>query len=183
MKYLITLLFLLTSMSIFAQTQTEKITVNVNDLPPDLVQQLKQKQQTQAITSDLKQYSEWAGVGKEIGVAVKEGLTAVKDVAVDFSKTDVGTFTMVLIAWRFIGDDVMGMAVGLIVFFIGVIMIYWSYRKMCMPKRVLIKTEGWFKAKEWKIIEVADDVNVAGAIFGHGVAFFGLIGIVCAIMF
>lgn len=166
-----------------AFSQNEKIIVNTSDLPPDVVQQLKQKQQTENITTELKQYSEWAGVGKEIGVAVKEGLTAVKDVAVDFSKTDVGTFTMVLIAWRFIGDDLVSAIVGLIVFFIGVIMIFWSYRKMCMPRRICIKNEGWFKAKEYTVIEVASDVNVAGAIFGHGVAFFALVGIVCAIIF
>lgn len=183
MKHLITLLFLLTSLSLFAQVQSEKITVNVNDLPPDLLQELKQKQQSQAITTDLKQYNEWAGVGKEIGIAVKEGLTAVKDVAVDFSKTEVGTFTMVLIAWKVVGKDALGLFTGVLVFFIGVVLIYWSYRKSCIPLKICTKDEGWFKAKEYKVIPIDSEINLGAAVIIHGIAFFILVGIVCGIIF
>ena len=181
MKHILTILLLTLSISVFSQN--EKIIVNTSDLPPELVQQLKQKQQQQQVSTELKTYSEWAGVGKEIGVAVKEGLTAVKDVAVDFSKTEVGTFTMMLIAWKVVGQDVLGLFVGILVFLVGIVLIYWSYRKSCMPIKICVKDEGWFKAKEYKIIEIDHDINLGFAVFCHAVAFFGLIGIVCAIIF
>lgn len=178
MKKLLTLLLLTLPLIVFSQN--EKITVDTKDLPPELVKQLKQKQQ---VTETLQTYGEWAGIGSEIGIAMKEGLTAVKDVAVDFSKTDVGTYTMVLIAWKVVGQDITGIFVGLLSFLIGVPIIIWSYKRSCMARRVCIKDEGWFKAKEYKIIEIDGDINVAAAIFLHALAFFILIAINCAIIF
>ena len=107
------LIIILTFISVMSFAQGgEQITVNIKDLPPELAQQLRQKQQ---VSQTLETYGEWAGMGKEIGVAVREGLTAVKDVAVDFSKTEVGHFTMALIAWKVVGEDITGLFVGLLV--------------------------------------------------------------------
>lgn len=173
MKKILTVLAIALPLFAFAQ---ETITVNKKDLSPELIQQLETKKK-------LEVYSEWAGFGKEIGGAIKEGLTAVKDVAVDFSKTDVGTFTMVLIAWKVVGQDVLGLIVGTFVFLIGVPIIIWSYRKICIPQKICTKDNGWFKSKEYEVVEVSDDVNIGGAAMLHGFAFFLLVVITCAIIF
>ena len=180
MKKLIVLVIMLCSTLAFTQ---EKITVDTKDLPPELVQQLKQRQQ---VSSTLETYGEWAGIGKEIGVAMKEGLTAVKDVAIDFSKTDVGLFTMVLIAWKVVGQDVMGLGVGLIVLVIGISFLSWSYRRTCMSKRVCIEDAGWFKAKKYQVVE-SPYKNIGDTLWGmsmlHLIGLFLLIAVVAAMVF
>jgi len=164
---------------------TQSITVDKKDLPPDLVKKIESAQQVQEVTQKLEAVNEWAGIGKEIGGAVREGLTAVKDVAVDFSKTDVGTFTMVLIAWKVVGQDMLGLGVGLIVLFIGVTFITWSYRRTVLSRRILVKDEGWFKAKTYEIVHSRyDNTGEYGFVqLVHGIALFALIGISIATIF
>lgn len=164
---------------------SQKMVVNENDLPPDLVAKLKQKEQVQAVTQKLETVSEWAGIGKEIGSAVKEGLTAVKDVAVDFSKTDVGTFTMVLIAWKVVGQDVMGLWVGMVVFIICISFLVWSYRRTILTRKVLVKDSGWFQAKEYQMVPPpfeAEDTRTWLQFF-HMALMLIIIGISMAIIF
>lgn len=163
--------------------QGEQITVNTKDLPPEIVAQLKQKQQ---VTNTLETYGEWAGMGKEIGVAMKEGLTAVKDVAVDFSKTDVGTYTMVLIAWKVVGEDVLGLSLGMIVFTVGMLFITWSYRRTVLTRKVCVQDDGWFKAKKYELVEspyAGDTGELAIVQLLHGIALVVLIAAVSAMIF
>lgn len=142
------------SVSAQQQTQEETVVVKKSDLTADQLA----KVQSQQIKETLNQYSEYAEMGRGIGLAVGESLKAVKDVAVDFSKTEVGKFTMFLIAWKIMakdiidmGDKIVGYLLGFPLFFIGGMVMIWSYRRQCLPRRVLIKhtKEG---GKEWAII-------------------------------
>jgi hypothetical protein len=90
---------------------------------------------------------------------------------------------MVLIAWKVVGQDVLGLGVGLLVFIIGVILLAWSFKKTCLPLKVCIKDEGWFKAKEYKIIEVDSEMNAGLAISLHGLSLFALICSYCSCLF
>jgi len=171
MKQLFAVLLLFVSTFSFAQ-QNEVLTVNTKDLPPEIVQQLKDKQKTEAVTKQLEVYGEWAGIGKEIGVAVRDGLTAVKDVAVDFSKTDVGTFTMALIAWKVVGQDVLGVVIGVPLWITIVLVLVWAYKRTCLPYRVVIEDPGLFKyPKKYEVVNSRFDDG--GTIFTFAILFVG----------
>ena len=99
--------------TVFAQTQTsEKIIVDTKDLPPGVVEQLKTKQQ-------IERLGKFAGVGKEIGEAVNSSLEAITDNADKFAKTRVGVFTMVLVAYKIIGKDLIQFLIGVPFFVVG----------------------------------------------------------------
>lgn len=138
----------------------------------------------------VEQFGDWVGVGGEVGSAIEEGLTAVVDVADKFGTTDVGKFTMVLVAWKVIGKDVVRIVLGVI--FLGVFtwLLIYSFRRTCIDRRVLIGTKnpGWFKypkEKNYELIEpLFGDGEGLGAIRIAHLGFF-LIGIwiTYAIMF
>jgi hypothetical protein len=135
----------------------EKILVDVNDLPPGLAEQLKTKQK-------IKQMGEWAGLGKEIGEAINNSLAAITDNAEKFADTRVGTFTMVLVAWKVIGNDLTQFMVGVPLLFIGLIFFIVILCKNCMTKRILVKEEG--EKKEYLVHEPSDEVRI-----GHFICF------------
>jgi len=106
----------------------------------------------------LQTYGNWVGVGGEVGTAIKEGLTAVVDVADQFGKTDVGKFTMYMVAWKVIGKDIVRIVLGLIFIAIFTWLLIYSFKRTCIERRVLVenKNAGWFrypKEKKYEIIE------------------------------
>ena len=81
--------------------------------------------------------SKWVGIGKEIGIATKEGLNSVVDVSDKFSKTNVGMFVMLMVAWRIVGHDLLRVVLGLPIMIFGVVLWAWSYRRFFLGRRVL----------------------------------------------
>lgn len=98
-------------------------------------------------------YGKWVGVGNEVGIAVKEGLLAVVDVSDQFGKTDVGKFTLIMVAWKVMGKDVIRILLGLIFIFIITIMFFKTYRNTFKPKKIMIEDKGWLKEKKYDIIK------------------------------
>ena len=157
-------LALLALMPVCAQqsqpSSDETVVVKKSDLTPEQVKKI----QSQAITDQLKQYREWSDLGAGIGIAVRDSLTAVKDVAVDFSKTDVGKFTLFMVAWKIMakdilsmGNQVMGYLVGIPFFIFSMLAVVWSYQRQCMKHRVLVKSSK--EGKEWTIIDPDDALD------------------------
>lgn len=68
----------------------------------------------------LESISKFEGIGRETGIAVREALMAVTDVADKFAGTDVGRITIILVVWRVIGEDVLGLLFGIVVMPIGI---------------------------------------------------------------
>lgn len=140
-----------------AQQPEETVVIKKSDLTKEQLA----KVQKEEITSQLGAYKEYAEMGRGVGLAVGESLKAVKDVALDFSKTDVGKYTMFLIAWKVMakdvidvvtkmGDQFFGYLIGPPVLLIGGLVLIWSYRRQCLPRRMLIeKTK---EGKKWAII-------------------------------
>lgn len=135
-------------------------------------------------------YGNWVGVGGEIGTAIEEGLSAVVGVADKFGKTDVGKFTLVMVAWKVIGKDIIRIVLGFIFLIIFTWLLIYSFKKTCVETKVLIKNEnpGFFKypkIKEWKIIEpLFTGGEGLGAIrIIHILFFFVAIWITFAVMF
>lgn len=134
--FFIPLIVAMSITSLFAQVD-DRIVVNKKDLPPDLVQQLESKK-------DLEKYAEYVGVGKEIGIAISEGLKAVVDEADHFSNTNVGLFTMILIGWSIVGRDLVQIIIGVPIFFIGLFIMIRYYRKTYFTQKVVTEKSGFF---------------------------------------
>jgi len=103
----------------------------------------------------LQTYGNWVGVGGEIGIAVKEGLSAVVDVSEQFSKTDVGKFTMIMIAWKVMGKDVVKIFIGLFFLITSLLITYKSLRKIILGFNRKVKGNGlqFWKPKEYEWIK------------------------------
>lgn len=125
-----------------------------NKLSPIALAEIEKLQNAKEITQQIEQYGEWAGMGKEIGVAIREGLGAVKDVAIDFSDTRVGELTMVLIVWKVAGIEIIQIFVGLLLFIISTLIVTRSYFRTF--KRKILIEGGWRQPKKWKEKEAGD---------------------------
>lgn len=189
MKKSLLIIIYLFSITIFTNGQTsttipEKITVNTSDLTVDQLTKIKAEQTANELQKKLDTYGKWVGVGGEIGGAVKESLNAVVDVADKFGKTEVGRFTMLMVAWKIIGKDIVRIFIGIIFMFIVTILIFRSYKNLCI-KRVVIKNNGWkfWLPKEYELVKPNDFEGIEFVKILHIFFFAGAIGLAYAIMF
>lgn len=161
----------------------QNVTVDKSKLSPAALAEIEKMEANNAITKELEQYSEWAGMGSEIGIAIREGLTAVKDVALEFADTDVGYYTMMLIIWEYAGIDIIQLIVGGFLFIVITFLVSRSYFRT-FKRKILIKTEGWGKAKEWELVTSDENKfweNPSAAGFVHWL-FLMISWIVCSII-
>ncbi len=77
-------------------------------------------------------------IGKGRGSAAKEVGIAVNE----FAQTPVGMFTMVLIAYNYLGDDVLGVALGLLWFAFTVPLWLWAWRRHAYKVTVVTYEKG-----------------------------------------
>lgn len=128
--------------------------------------------------------SKWVGIGREVGIATKEGLNAVVDTAERFGSTKVGTFVMVMIAWRIMAKDVLGVVLGIPLLFAGIGLWVYIAKRLFFGYRVLDKVEGKTKlykdhpAYEW---DSRDARSAAGAFMGGGLILF--VAVMFAVIF
>jgi hypothetical protein len=164
-----------------AQTnnQDETILVRKSDLPAEVVQQLQSKQQLAEMSQKLETYGKWVGIGKELGTAVNESMSALTTQADKFSKTDVGKFTMFMVAYKVLGNDAIALVKRLIMIPIGIVVLIvgtWtcirSLRIMCWGYSVLEKVDP-DKTKHYKFIGPTEESgeNRSGVTFVHGVCY------------
>lgn len=148
------LLFFVFSGGVFAESNQTvsnpgtQITVNTNDLPPDVLAKLQAKQEITEVKSKLETAGEYAKFGHEIGIAVNETLVALTEQADKFSGTKVGQWAMILVTWKVMATDAIGLAdkligyiIGPSIFFFGSWVTIWSYRKHCVPRQALVRED------------------------------------------
>ena len=141
-----------------AQMQDQKITVRQSDLTVDQIAKIKLEQANEELQKKLDTYGKWVGVGGEIGNAVKEGLNAVVDVSDKFSKTDVGKFTMLMIAWKVIGRDVLRIIIGFVFFICFTVFMFQHYKKNFTVHRICTESNGWkfWLPKKYELVTPSD---------------------------
>lgn len=161
------------------QPASDMITVHRGDLTPEQLKLVESKQALEQAKTEAGKYAEFIGLGKAVGVGMREGLEALTDNADKFSKTDVGHFTMFLIAYRIIGEDLIQLLIGLPLFIICTTAIIWSYRRNCVPHRIKISDAGLGKAKQWQIIDPSG--NDGDTMWGHFIAWV-LATLVCSLI-
>ncbi len=94
---------------------------------------------------DAGQVNKWIGMGKEIGIATREGLNAVVDTSEKFGATRVGNFVMFLIAWKVMARELLGVVLGIPLLIAGISMWVWIAKRMFFGYRVLVRREGKVK--------------------------------------
>jgi hypothetical protein len=188
MKSIIVLcvLFLsLLTINTYGQTPApEVITVNVSDLTPGQLAKIKADAVAADLATRVTNYGKWAGMGKEVGTAVKEGLMSVVDVADKFGGTKVGTFTMYMVAWKVIGQDLVRIFLGILFMCLITVLIFKSLRVLS-PRKVRIKGH-WLKPWEPSEYQMVEPEDFEGIIFVRIIHLFllaGAFGITYAIMF
>ena len=193
MKKIIAITFLLTLVAIACCPSNAQTPQRVGDPATYLTADQLAKYQADIKIAELEKkldtYGKWVGVGGEIGTAVREGLDAVVDVADKFGKTDVGKFTIVMIAWKVMGKDVLRIIFGAVLFIAITVLTVKIYKNMYYPRRTLTEyTNPGFmkypKIKKYEVTEPNDDwdgYNFVKVLFIF--IYLGLSGITFAIMF
>jgi uncharacterized membrane protein len=133
----ITLLAFCALMAIGARAQdSEKVLVPKSILTPE--------QLDEATKGDLKtNVHEWAGLGKEVGEAVNQSLSAITEQANTFAKTGVGKLTVILVVWKVIGDQAVHVLFGLVELLVFLPLWIWSYRRTCLTRRFQVEKGKW----------------------------------------
>lgn len=127
------------------------------------------------------------GWGKEIGEMISQALMSVVNVAEKFSDTNVGKFTIGMVAWKVMGKEVVRILLGFI--FLGAItwLFVKVYKNTYVPKKILIERtpNGWFRrtTKKYQVItpETWEGYNAVKVLMLFMYA--GAVGITYAIMF
>lgn len=104
---------LLSMMCLFAFAQISKS--DYDKLPQEVKDQISQSLSPESqVDQKLKETSEYVSIGHEIGLAVNETLSALKETVVDVSETRVGKIAITIVIWKLLGKDILGIIVGTI---------------------------------------------------------------------
>lgn len=161
MKTFITSLFLTLALALTVSAQ-ETLKVDITKLSQQellVYQQLKQKQAAASLSLENitpDKINSYAEVGKAFGSAFKECWSTVATDAEKFGQSDAGKMTMILIAWKIMGDDAINLveksvqyAIGFPLLFVGTAFFITVLRRQCFPRPNLISATkvGWFTVK------------------------------------
>lgn len=154
----------------------EKVTVDSSILTTDQKATIETRNKIEAVSG-------WAGIGKEVGEAVSSSLAAVTTQAEAFGKTEVGIFTMALVAWKVVGKDLLGFLIGIPFLLLSICLFVWSYRRRILGVRILVEDQGWFKPKKYAMQPPLSDRDTQIEAFLHFVCLLILVGVSALIMF
>ena len=137
-------------------------------LPVDVKAKIIEAQAQKELDAKITSYGKWVGIGKEVGVAVNESLGALTSTADDFSKTNVGKFTMVLVAYKVLGTDMIQLIFGVMWVCLIVFLSLFVHYKYGKDKRLLVSkkynSETKKYEKEWEVVEGVNDYRIASII-------------------
>lgn len=174
-------ILVMTVITVSAQEKT--YTLPESQLTTEQIKAIEQAE----LEKKLEQYGNWVGVGGEIGQAINEGLNSVVDVADKFGDTNVGKFTMYLIAWKVIGKDVIRILLGIIFASILTVFMFKSARKSFSPYKVMVENPGFLKyPKKYQVVNDVSSSYWESAIWYkilYALILMGGYGITYAIMF
>lgn len=117
-KFLVFMLAMLW-MSVAAFSQITISQEDYDKLPGETRTQIEKITTEKAIKGEIKEVSEYANLGKEIGVAVNETLKAVEDSAIRIAESDLGQTAITIVVWKLLYKEIAGIVVGGAVFFIS----------------------------------------------------------------
>lgn len=167
---LVALLSLLIATSVFAQqTQEKTYTLKESQLTAEQKAAVTVQEQKENVTS-------WVGWGKEVGTAMREGLSALNEEVNKFSESPAGKFTMFVIAYKVLGADALHFVIGFPILIVGFFVWIFFYYRNCVTRKVCVKSTGTFlnRQKEYKVVNDSHDDSTNFNRWGHfaGLAIF-----------
>ena len=186
MKNILFLLIAMFALSIVANAQVTKKPILTDYLTQEQLLQFESDKKIADMTKKMEQYGSWVGVGGEVGGAIKEALSAVVDVTDKFSKTNVGEFTLVMVAWKVMGKELIRILLGITFLIIMIFTLRRIHKQGFSDTRIIIEDPGFFKyPKKYEIVK--HDTDYDGYQFIklilYPVLVIGSIGVTYAIMF
>lgn len=122
MKKFFVLILAMLWMSVAAFSQITISQEDYDKLPNETRTQIEKITTEKAIKGEIKEVSEYANLGKEIGVAVNETLKAVEDSAIRIAESNLGQ-TATIVVWKLLYKEIAGIVVGTILLGISVFML------------------------------------------------------------
>lgn len=114
MKKFLVLMLAMLWMSVAAFSQITISQEDYDKLPSETRTQIEKITTEKAIKGEIKEVSEYANLGKEIGVAVNETLKAVEDSAIRISESDLGQTAITIVVWKLLYKEIAGLIVDFI---------------------------------------------------------------------
>lgn len=140
MKKFFAAIAMVLALAVPAAAQTGCDALEVNGLPEAVVIDLKKKcvELAKPVTTiDVDSMGEYAELGKKYGIALSEVAKSVGTTVNELAKTPVGKFMLVMVAYRVMGDDLIGVAGGVIWFTTMIpIWIYMFHRLVFSTRRI-----------------------------------------------
>lgn len=120
-------------------------------------EQFKQYQKMKSANPEsiIQSVSKYAGLGVEMGSIIKDCVGALDDTMTvteehvyRFIDTSVGKVTLAIIAWKVIGEDIVGVVIGFILLILFIWWVSYGLKIFFVGKSVLVKQEGKIKTFE-----------------------------------
>jgi hypothetical protein len=142
--------------------------ISVEGLPESVVIDLKKKcvELAKPVTPsiDVDSMSEYAELGKKYGIALSEVAKSIGTTVNELAQTPVGKFMLVMVAYRVMGDGVIGI-VGGVVWFVTMLPIWmYLFNRMVFRNRETRSYEDINTGKTITEVEPIDFEKQAGAI-------------------
>lgn len=121
--FVLMLAMLWMSVAAFSQEDYDK-------LPNETRTQIEKITTEKAIKGEIKEVSEYANLGKEIGVAINETLKAVEDSAIRIADSSLGQTAITIVVWKLLYKEIAGVIVGILLLGISLFMLLTGQGKL-----------------------------------------------------
>ncbi len=175
--------FVLLSSCAYA-TQTP-VTIDLNKLSPELAAQVMEAKKASESTvpkiPDEEKVEQWVNIGEKIGQAIAGACKELSVGVNEFIATPAGKITVLMIAWKVVGDDLWSIIGGTLAWFVITLIILWSYRHFHMNERVVKKVEGGDQVEYVSRYDFEDDGKESISFWTH-VVLFVLFTVICLVI-
>lgn len=155
--FVLTLAMLWMSVAAFSQ-----ITISQEDydkLPNETRTQIEKITTEKAIKGEIKEVSEYANLGKEIGVAVNETLKAVEDSAIRISESNLGQTAITVVVWKLLYKEIAGVVIGILLLGISLFLLMTGRGKLSKDDK---DAGGWISVVGGAVFFISSMICVFG---------------------
>ena len=147
LKCIVASVLTLTNFSIFAAPVQRTDAVELSELTPEQVAEVKAKVSELKSTAPLakaaavsetvrKEAGAWGELGANMGKAIVGAASEVGVAAADFAKTDLGKVITAIVIFKLVGSQALGVFFGILVFTLGGLIVYYLLTSNRLSKRV-----------------------------------------------
>lgn len=134
------------------------------------------KEQNTGPTS-VEQMKEYADLGQKYGVALAATAKELGKSVDEILNTTVGKVAMVLIVWKVVGQELLGIVMGLLWFSTMIPIWAYFYRRMCVVKSITFEPVEGFRSRK-KVVEYYN-TNFSEAMHGTRFLMFFALAAIC----